>query len=183
MPAPGTQLYFIALIPPSPVYEEALHIKEYFKEKYHSKGALNSPPHITLHMPFEWKEKKEEKLLDALEGFSKGKKSFSVSLQNFSCFAPRVIYIDVTPSPELNQLQTDLHRFCKIELNLFNAQYRDLPFHPHLTVAFRDLRKEQFTAAWQEFQHKSFSGEFEVNKITLLKHSGIHWQPFKDFYF
>jgi 2'-5' RNA ligase len=183
MPAPGTQLYFIALIPPSSVYEEALRIKEYFKEKYHSKGALNSPPHITLHMPFEWKVKKEEKLLDALEEFSKGKKSFSVSLQNFSCFAPRVIYINLTPSLELNQLQADLHRFCKIELNLFNAQYRDLPFSPHLTVAFRDLRKEQFALAWQEFQHKSFSGEFEVNKITLLKHSGSYWQPFKDFHF
>ena len=48
--------YFVALIPPSPVYEEAQALKEYFREKYNSKAALNSPPHITLHMPFFWKE-------------------------------------------------------------------------------------------------------------------------------
>lgn len=183
MPAPGTQLYFLALIPPSPVFEEALSIKEYFKEKYHSKGALNSPPHITLHMPFEWKEKKEEKMIRALEEFCKDKTSFTVSMQNFSCFAPRVIYIDVKPNEDLIKLQAQLHRFCKTELNLFNAQYRDLPFHPHLTVAFRDLKKEQFTLAWQEFQQKTFSGEFDVDKITLLKHSGVYWQSLKDLHF
>jgi len=183
MPAPGTQLYFIALIPPSPVYEVASGIKEYFHEKYHSKGSLNSPPHITLHMPFEWKEKKEEKLVTALQSFSAGKNSFAITLHNFACFAPRVIYIDVVASEELKQLHEMLHRFCKTELNLFNARYRDMPFHPHLTVAFRDLKKENFTNAWNEFKDKPLHEEFEVNKITLLKHNGKLWAPLRDFNF
>lgn len=183
MPAPGTQLYFIAIMPPSPISDEALKIKEHFRDIYHSKGALNSPPHITLHMPFEWKEKKEEKLIDALGLFAKGKEAFTMALNNFSCFEPRVIFIDVTPNEKLNQLQSTLHRFCKVELNLFNAQYRDLPFHPHLTVAFRDLKKAQFALAWNEFKHKSFHSEFGVDKITLLKHNGKHWLPFRDFHF
>ena len=65
------KLYFIAIIPPSPVYEEALELKKYFKEQYGSKAALNSPPHITLHMPFLWNEEKEKKLTERLLVFSK----------------------------------------------------------------------------------------------------------------
>ena len=54
------KLYFIAIVPPSPIYDEALEQKEYFKAKYNSKASLNSPPHITLHMPFRWSEKEEK---------------------------------------------------------------------------------------------------------------------------
>ena len=151
LPPPGTSLYFIALIPPIPFFEEAQALKEYFRDQYQSKASLNSPPHITLHMPFQWKEAKEEKLVKPLSEFSSGKKPFALSFNGFSCFAPRVIYIDIKPCKSLTVLQQELHRFCKIELNLFNAQYRDLPFHPHLTLAFRDLKKDQFPNAWQEF--------------------------------
>jgi 2'-5' RNA ligase len=183
LPPPGYHLYFIAIIPPSPWFEEAQLLKEHFRDQYHSKASLNSPPHITLHMPFQWKATKEEKLVNALKGFSSGKVSFPISFNNFSCFAPRVIYIDVTLSESLTTLQHDLHRFCKMELNLFNAQYRDMPFHPHLTLAFRDLKKEKFAKAWEEFQEKKFSGEFTVDKITLLKHDGQRWQRFHHFDF
>jgi len=183
LPPPGSSLYFIALIPPSPFLEEAQTLKEYFRDQYHSKASLNSPPHITLHMPFQWKETKEEKLVKALSTFSSGKKNFSISFNDFSCFAPRVIYIDIKPSELLTTLQQELYRFCKVELNLFNAQYRDLPFHPHLTLAFRDLKKDQFLKAWQEFKERKFSGEFAIDKITLLKHDGKHWKSFQDFNF
>ena len=182
-PPPGTSLYFIALIPPPPLLEEAQLLKEYFRDQYNSKASLNSPPHITLHMPFQWKEAKEEKLVTALNTFSIGKNPFAISFNNFACFAPRVIYIDVNASESLATLQRALHRFCKVELNLFNAQYRDLPFHSHLTLGFRDLKKDQFSLAWQEFQEKKFSGEFTINKITLLKHDGRQWQRFRDFDF
>jgi 2'-5' RNA ligase len=183
LPPPGSQLYFIALVPPSPFLEQAQVLKEFFRDQYHSKAALNSPPHITLHMPFQWKESKEEKLVSALRRFSSGKGSLTVSFNNFSCFAPRVIYIDIKHSESLSTLQHELHRFCKTELNLFNAQYRDFPFHPHLTLAFRDLKKDGFAGAWEEFKEKEFSGNFAVDKITLMKHDGKHWKSFLDFHF
>jgi 2'-5' RNA ligase len=182
MPPPGKQLYLIAIIPPSPILEETQLLKEYFRDHYHSKASLNSPPHITLHMPFEWSEAKEAKLIGELQAFSSIQNSFAISLQNFSCFAPRVIYINVTTSQPLNDMQTDLHRHFKIHLNLFNAQYQNLPFHPHITLAFRDLKKDQFTNAWEEFKGKKFSASFVVDTITLLKHNG-HWQVFQEFHF
>lgn len=183
MPPPGKQLYLIAIIPPSPVLEEAQQLKEYFRDQYHSRASLNSPPHITLHMPFELKQAKEAKLIDELQAFSLGKSSFTLSLHNFSCFAPRVIYINVASSQQLTDFQHDLHRHCKVHLNLFHAQYQDLPFRPHITLAFRDLKKDQFNSAWEEFKEKKFSASFLVDKITLLKHNGNHWAVFRDFHF
>jgi 2'-5' RNA ligase len=170
--------YFLAIIPPSPIYEEALELKNYFKQKFNSKASLNSPPHITLHMPFRWKEEKEADLIDTLSKFKSGVAPFQLRLQNFNSFAPRVIFIDVAPNEQLVSLQKRLLKYCKKELNLFNADYKDQVFHPHLTLAFRDLKKSVFTEAWQEFNSKSFSAEFVVDKFDLLKHNGRVWESF-----
>jgi 2'-5' RNA ligase len=173
--------YFIAIVPPSPYFEEAQQLKVYFKDHYHSKASLNSPPHITLHMPFRWKERKEDELVRQISVFAEKHVGFELTLKNFSCFSPKVIFIDVETNAVLNQLQKDLHRFCKKELNLFNADYREQPFYPHLTLAFRDLKKPNFDKAWDEFKDKEFQAEFKVEKITLLKHTGKVWQPLRDF--
>lgn len=168
-------LYFIAIVPPPPVYEEAMRQKEYFKLKYNSKASLNSPPHITLHMPFKKKEKNEGLWIEALHEFFDSRNPFPLSLVNYSSFPPRVIFITVGPNAALANLQYELTRFCRVSLNLFNSNYRDLPFHPHLTLAFRDLKKSNFDSAWMEFKEKRFVAEFVVDKVFLLKHSGKSW--------
>jgi 2'-5' RNA ligase len=173
--------YFIAFIPPSPVYEEAQALKQYFKEKYKSKAALNSPPHITQHMPFRWKEAKEDELTQKLQLYVRGFDPIKICLDNFSSFAPRVIFINVVNSLALNDFQKGIQRFCKKELNLFNANYREDPYHPHLTLAFRDLKKAAYKEAWDEFKSKEFKAEFMADKLSLLKHDGKHWAVHQDF--
>lgn len=173
--------YFVALIPPSPVFEEAQKLKESFRDKYNSKAALNSPPHITLHMPFMWNEQKESRLIAKLGDFSRHCDPIKICLDNFGSFPPRVIFIGVTESDALNAFQQNLHRFFKRELDVFNANYQDKPFHPHLTLAFRDLRKSQYTLAWKEFSTMEYKAEFMADKIALLKHNGKHWEVLKQF--
>jgi len=173
--------YFVAIVPPPPVYEEALSQKEYFRDHYQSKASLNSPPHITLHMPFRWKEEKELILVKKLEDFAGGFRPFKVQLTNYDAFAPRVIFINVLKSPELDKLYLELKRFCKRELNLFNADYKEQPFHPHVTLAFRDLKKPSFERAWREFSQLQYSRNFTVSHVALLKHNGKVWEVFKEF--
>lgn len=173
--------YFVALIPPSPVFEEAQKLKEYFREKYNSKAALNAPPHITLHMPFMWNEQKEARLIANLGDFSRRWDPIKICLDNFGSFPPKVIFINVTDSDALDALQRNLHRYFKRELDIFNANYQDKPFHPHLTLAFRDLRKSQFPLAWNEFSTMEYKAEFMADKIALLKHNGKHWEVLKEF--
>lgn len=174
-------LYFIALVLPPPLDEEVSRLKEYFRDRYNSKAALRSPPHITLHMPFKWKEKREPELIRALEKFSLGRHPVTVELKNFGCFPPRVIFIDVVKTSELEQLQKDLVKFCRSELNLTHANWRDNPFNPHVTLAFRDLRKDRFAEAWKEFHGREFGATVLINAITLLKHNGQQWQGVEAF--
>lgn len=175
--------YFFAIIPPSPVYEEALNLKHYFKERYNSKASLNSPPHITLHMPFRWKTEKEQDLLATIAAFTPSVDPFRVQLMNFNSFAPRVIFIDVVMNESLARLQKEITRFCRMALNLFNADYKDQPFHPHVTLAFRDLKKNIFPDAWAEFQNRKFNADFTVDRFVLLKHNGRVWEAFREFPF
>jgi 2'-5' RNA ligase len=177
----GFNQYFIAIVPPSPIYEEALKWKNYFKDRYNSKAALNSPPHITLHMPFEWKTEKEGRLVEQLGAFLNEKERVKINFQGFDCFEPRVVFLKVEKTAELTVLQKELESFCKITFQLFNAQYRNLPFHPHLTLAFRDLKKASFEAAWEDFSQRKFSEQFLADRITLLKHNGKTWDTFKEF--
>ncbi|HTJ51600.1 MAG TPA: RNA 2',3'-cyclic phosphodiesterase [Cyclobacteriaceae bacterium] len=176
-------LYFVAIIPPSPIYEEALGLKNHFKEKYQSKASLNSPPHITLHMPFQWKEDKEDELLSTFEKLSPVVKPFKLKLSGFGSFPPRVLFIDVDKNESLVNLHQNIHQQCKRELNVFNANYKDKAFHPHLTLAFRDLKKPMYAKAWEEFEHKDFNTEFSVDKFALLKHNGKVWEVYKEFFF
>jgi 2'-5' RNA ligase len=173
--------YFIALIPPSPVFEEALAQKNYFKAQYNSKASLNSPPHITLHMPFRWKEQKENELIHKLAIFTTGFDPIKICVDNYAAFQPRVIFMNVVKSEALDHLQRSIQRFCKKELNLFNANYKEQAFHPHLTLAFRDLKKPAFQKAWEEFSAKEYKAEFIADRIVLLKHNGKIWERFKEF--
>lgn len=169
----------MAIIPPEPIYSQAQELMVYFKDNHNSKAALNSPPHITLHMPFKWKEAKEDVLIDKLQAFADGQKTFEMKLNNFSAFEPRVIFIDVVKDENLESLQKKLKRFCKIELNLFNADYKEFAFYPHLTLTFRDLKKPEFYKAWAEFKERKFEATFAVTSIALLKHDGKEWKEFK----
>lgn len=173
--------YFIGIIPPPPLYARAFEIKQYFNDEYQTKASLNSPPHLTLQQPFEWSKSKEEDLVETLRKFSAGLNLVRIQLKDFGCFAPRVIFIQVVVSAELTALQAKVREFCKKELGLFDANYQDKPFHPHLTVAFRDLRKAMFAKAWDEFRNRKFEGKFLADKITLLKHDGKRWNAAYEF--
>lgn len=174
------QKYFIAIVIPKPFQSDIMAFKQLIADKYNSKAALRSPAHITLHMPFEWKEEKENILIETLQQFS-FKEDFVIELQNFSCFASRVIFVDVLKSELLTKLQSDLVIYMKRNLRLFNQADDMRGFHPHVTIAFRDLRKEKFHEAFTYFKTKNYNTSFKATNFCLLKHTGKEWKAHKEF--
>lgn len=132
-------------------------------------------------MPFKWVEKDEQDLANHLSAFAEENAAVRIKLNGFSSFPPRVIFINVEITPELERLQKNLERYFKRRLNLFNAKYKDLPFHPHVTLAFRDLKKPNYQRALEEFVGKEYKANFLADKIALLKHSGSVWEVFQEF--
>lgn len=177
----GEALYFVAVVPAGVLGEELMDLKRHFRERYGAARALNSPPHITLHMPFRWKGNREAELKAALKNVAALNGAFSITIDGFGAFPPRVIYARPLESAPLRALQRAVGRELRRSLNIFNADYQDRGFHPHITLAFRDLKKPRFHEAWNEFENKPFERHFEVTSLVLLKHNGQSWDAFAEF--
>jgi 2'-5' RNA ligase len=175
---PGRNRYFIALIPPVPVRDEIHEFKLRMRDEFGSKAALQSPPHLTLHMPFEWKSEKEDYLIQSITGLAKALAPVTIQFAGFGSFPPRVIFVHVIPSSELLALQKSIRQHCRRALGLLHSDYQDLPFHPHITIGFRDLKKEAFSLAWVEFQSKPWDVSFRATSLCLLRHNEKKWEEF-----
>jgi 2'-5' RNA ligase len=166
--------YFLALIPEEEILQKANDIKEALREKFGVKYALKSPPHITLKMPFSYNEAKEDQLVQRIGGFLKEQLPISVNVTGVGTFGNRVVFLDIEKSLSLEELQRGLKVFCKTELHLTD-ELSDRNFHPHLTVAFKDLKTAHFPAILQEVRSRSFRGEFIASQLVLLKRLEGKW--------
>ncbi|MBG1270833.1 2'-5' RNA ligase family protein [Nostoc sp. WHI] len=173
--------FFIALLPPQDIQDYANEIKQYLADNYASCGAQNSPPHITLQPPFEWVDVDVQPIEESLKEFASKQKAVPITLSGFDAFAPRVIYINVITSQELLTLQADLMAYVESNLGIIDEVSKTRPFAPHLTVAFRDLTKQNFKAAWPEFKQRQLHFEFSGEKLALLIHDGRRWNVKSEF--
>lgn len=174
--------FFIALIPPQHILDYVNQVKQYFADNYNSRSALKSPPHITLQPPFEWDEGNVKQLEEYLKNFASSRTGVPVTLNQYSAFPPRVIYIDVINTPELIALQSDLITYME-SIGIYDPNTKTRTFTPHMTVAFRDLTKQNFKVAWQEFEHRQVNFEFGADNIYLLLHDGQRWNVLSKFQF
>ncbi len=161
-------LYFIAIEPQKELSIKIKKIQLDFVERFNAVKAYQHFPHITLLPPFHFEEEKE--LSHIFEKIKIPQQELKIELKDFGCFhhpkAP-VIFIQPLESKELQNLHAEI---LKTELQ------KNVPiFHPHLTVAFRDLGYDLFTKAWEDYQHLSFNEIFISNTINLYKHDGKKW--------
>lgn len=174
-------MYFVAIVPPEPLFTAIQGMKETACNRFNSCASLNSPPHITLHMPFRWKRKKESTLHQFFDDFKSNTEPFKIEIDGVDHFDNRVIFLSVADSIMLRQFQGRLATHMKRHLNLFNVNYKDKPFHPHITLAFRDLKKQYFDEAIHHYRSLAYSDSFQSNQFCLLKHDGNKWQVFKKY--
>ncbi len=169
-------LYFIAIVPPETICEKITQLKLEISQRFESKQALKSPPHITLHMPFRWKDKKLDALYQVIKGINDSFKSVEIELKDFDFFEPRVVFVNVVANKPLFDLQKRTVSLCRKELKLDNSNYKDQVFHPHVTIGFRDLKKRQFYAAKAHFENQKSNFKFQITEVNLLKHNGQKWK-------
>lgn len=175
--------YFIALLPTTQQQAQITELKEYMSSTYNSSAALKSPPHITLHPPFHYVEAEESYMFEQLAGFSAKQQSFNVQVNGFNAFTPRVIYVDVVKNTSLQQLYDELEKILAFRMGINNQLRKGRQFHPHITIAFSDLKPGAFRAAWKEFRTRDIEFNFEARQITLLKHNGKTWEILHSFPF
>ena len=185
-PSPKSARFFVALLPPQPVQDTITVIKQEIEQRFGSRAALRSPPHITLQPPFGWSLERLDELQHHLHRFARQQRPVPIVLEGFNTFPPRVIYIDVHQTVALMAVQPALVAYLETHCGLRKGYRADdhrlasRPFTPHVTVGFRDLTPAAFHQAWAEFEHRPFSANFEVPTLTLLRHDGQVWQIFSE---
>jgi len=167
-------MYFVAFVAPEDINLQVLKWKNFFKEKYGCTVALKSPAHITLIPPFWMNEELEDELINSIKVVSVAKNKFEVALKDFAAFKPRVIYVDVLKNETLNEFHDSFVDFIHKQ-NKYPVKKEDRPFHPHVTLATRDLYKKAFNEAWETFSVKKYGASWLVSGISLLRHNKKNW--------
>jgi len=175
-------LYFIALVPGPELREQVRLLKLVMKDRFHASHALKAPAHITLQMPFRREQEFEKQLISCLKSFSLQQHRFMVRLNGFDAFPPRVLFVKVENHIPIAELHQSLQLILREQLE-FNTGELQQRFHPHMTIATRDLSKPNFKKAWKVFKGRDFEAAFEANELCLLKHNGQNWDMYKTFGF
>ncbi len=169
------QKYFLAIVPSGQIQEAATAMKDALKTQFNIKYALKSPAHITLKMPFSYREGKENSLIEKLERFLVSKKPFELEVGGTDTFGKRVIFWKIRADSNLAELQADLKVFCKRELHLVD-ELSDRNYHPHMTIAFKDIKERDFDQVREFIEKAEIKESFEVSTVELLKRIDNRWQ-------
>lgn len=171
----GLSKYFIGLLPPYEVETRLFQLKEDLKANFQVKYALHSPSHLTLKMPFRYKEAKEQELVIRLTNLLLEQASFTLQLKGVGQFGRRNIHQQLAPSSPLLELQTKLRGFCKRYLHLVE-ELSDRNFQPHLTLAYKDLKEDKFEEVLAFAKKNVVQEEFLVERAYLLKNVEGRWK-------
>lgn len=176
------KLYFIAMVPPPDIRGRVRELKEELKNRFGVRHALKSPAHITLQMPFRRDPAEEAAISGVLEEFATEQFSFPVDLYGFDSFPPRVIFVKVKNHEPIKRLYESLQVALSDRLN-FTEREISHKFHPHMTIATRDLSEDLYYRVWPEYESRTFEASFTARGICLLKHNGKFWEVYREFGF
>jgi 2'-5' RNA ligase len=174
-------LFFFGILLPFNIAAEVNEIRQEFEDKYESSKALKAPPHITIIPPLFANDTFEEAIVAEVTAFVKNFAHFDIKLNGFGEFNKKVIFVEVEKNERLQLFYQAFSAFFTglgFELTSMNKFY-----HPHVTVAFRDLTKENFEKAWPAFENRELKENFSATSIHLLKHRDERWQVVKEFCF
>ncbi|HEX8562826.1 MAG TPA: 2'-5' RNA ligase family protein [Flavobacterium sp.] len=168
-------LFFIAIVPPADISADITAFKQHFAEEFGSVAALKSPPHITIVPPFRVTPEKIPELKQWFDDFPLQHHPVEIYLSGFGAFFNKqpVVFVNPVLTPDLELLYVKCSEASK-HITALPASQR--PFHPHVTIGFKDLSPQQFEKAWKIYKNKSYSARFTSNELVLLQHSGKQWE-------
>lgn len=174
-------LYLTAISPPAELSEQIDDIRKELSERYNIYAALKPPVHITLYRPLHIDQSYESTLIKLLRPIGLNHYPFTQELLNFGSFNIQTLFIAAVKNPTLSALQKDVAAvFNKNKIDPKEVK-GNTSFHPHVTVAYRDISPGIFPEIWEELKNRKFKRSFPVDHFTLLKHDGRKWQVFKEF--
>jgi 2'-5' RNA ligase len=141
--------------------------------RFHVRGLTRKRPvpHITLAGPFETRDIK--RMIRDVESVAKSYKLVNFKLKGFGYFnnpEGKVIYADIEPSKELEELRWEL---AKRLLKYVELKEGDKKFAFHATIAFKDIDRK-FSDIWRYLKSKEIPNINQyLLRITILRNGKI----------
>lgn len=173
----------IAILPPEPIYSEVQAFKKTFADTYQSKEALKRPAHITVVPPFEYSLTDESKLAHFMGRYLIKYSPFEVTLDGFGTFEKRVIFVQSKKDDTLKSFFKEFIKAFYKEFEVREGKNSSLPYSPHMTIGYKDLKPDMYDLAWQEFGSKLYRRVFMLDGLYLLRHSGKEWIVISEVHF
>jgi 2'-5' RNA ligase len=174
-------LYLTAILPPEELTQQIDEIRKECAVRFNVKAALKPPVHITLYKPIKLEADREKELLQILQGIKRNHEPFKVELENFDTFNSTVVYIRVLKNQGLWNLEHEIKKAYKDRGIDTEEESSNKAYHPHITIAYRDIPRATFPVMWTAYKNKKFKRNFMASHFTLLKHNGEKWLPLQNF--
>jgi 2'-5' RNA ligase len=172
----GFSLFYIAVMCPAEINDRVTVMKNWMKDQYGCVAASKSPAHLTIVPPFRAEDEMEANLLDFVSTFNIGVVPFEIRLNGYGNFDSRVLFVKVDESQALMQLERDA-------MTEFEQHFPSIifgikpPFHPHVTIATRDIPEGKLSEAKAHFEAtQPFDEVFTVNGLRLVKLVNGTWE-------
>lgn len=169
-----SKLYFIGLVPGDPVQSEIMKFKQEAKAIFNAGHALNSPAHITLIPPFSMPVHEESQLINDIKKAVGKIGDIYLELNGFGHFGKRVVFVKTEENDQVSKLYLRLRN--ELSDYIEKQNHGDKKFHPHITVASRDLKTELFDSAWEYFSKKEYYRVIKTAKVDILRYEQNTWK-------
>ncbi|HRE74267.1 MAG TPA: 2'-5' RNA ligase family protein [Flavobacteriales bacterium] len=166
------QLFFTAFLFQDDVSAEIQSLKQELAERTNARHTLKILPHITLLPPATFTEEEIIIKKQLLEEWSRQIHVFEIKLKGFGHFRKDVVFIQPEIPQEIYSHQQEL---VKKMQSAFPGKFPEYshPWHPHATLAFRDLNEESFQIAIEFLRGKKIQIQTTVHSFAELKHQTI----------
>jgi 2'-5' RNA ligase len=166
---PGYRVYeYLLVISPHEELENRItKVKTAFSEKYKTKYAKWSRPHIALANFLQY-ELMEDRLLNRLNMIAMGFHPIKVELRDYGSFPSHTIYINVVSKLPIQSLVKTIRTQAQRLMKLNDENKPHFLLEPNITIA-RRLQPWQYEKGWLEYRNKHFTGRFIPDGMLLLK--------------
>ena len=136
-------MYYVAIVCPGDINKKVQQCKQWMKDHFGCVVAMKSPAHITLIPPFWLAHEREIELMKTLQLFNSNFAPGKIDLDGFSHFRKKVLYIQVKENVWLSELKSQAEKHF---MEKFGDCIKkdDRSFHPHVTIANRDMKPGSF---------------------------------------
>lgn len=153
-------------------YKEAKKLYHVFKNKYNSKGNFwFAHPHISLRSGFPINI---EGLVREIKELSKAIRPFEIVVDSWGTFEGKenAFFMEVKKDRKLSSVQKKVNAIVHKNCRVLDKIGEPKTWHPHITLAFRDLTKRNLEKAKEDFRDYHPKFRFKVHYIYLVKQLG-----------